>query len=95
MAATIKIDPTWIKKQRRKYPPAAAKARLARNEIEASMRSLDPRVRFNVYYFRTRAYTWKNAMVPATQSNVNSAASRLASEEPRGNETGSGWSDPR
>ena len=71
--------------------PAAAKARLARMEIEASMRSLDPRVRFNLYFFRTTAYTWKKNMVAATQSNVNSAANRLASEEPRGNSTGSGF----
>ncbi len=91
MASTIKIDPTWIRKQRRKYPPAAAKARLARNEIEASMRSLDPRVRFNLYFFRSTAYTWKKDMVPATQSNVNSAANRLASEEPRGSATGTGF----
>jgi HEAT repeats/PBS lyase HEAT-like repeat len=82
MASTIKVDPNWIKKQRRDYPPAASKARLARNEIEASLRSLDPRVRFNLYFFRSAAYTWKNTMVPATRSNVDSAVNRLASEEP-------------
>ncbi|MEN8149023.1 MAG: HEAT repeat domain-containing protein, partial [Planctomycetota bacterium] len=82
MNTTIKIDPNWIKKQRREYPHHAARFDLAMNEINASLKSLDPRVRFNLYFFRSQAYTWKSDMVPASSSNVNSAKNRLASERP-------------
>jgi len=91
MNATIKIDPNWIKKQRRKYPNQAARYDLAKNEITASLKTLDHRVRFNLYFFRSRAFTWKSKMVTASPSNVNSASNRIASERPpTGATTGGG-----
>lgn len=90
MASTIRIDPGWLKRQRREYPPAASKAALARDEIAASLKSLDPRTRFNIYYFRSDAFTWKKEMVPATPSNVDSAIGRLGAELPTTGTTGGG-----
>ncbi len=82
MASTIKIEPGWLAKQKRKYLPEASKAELARNEIEASLRSLDPRTRFNLYFFRSMAFKWKDQMFPATPSNVDGAVGRLKAETP-------------
>lgn len=82
MLSTIKIDPTWIKKQRRTYPAAASKFDLAKNEIAESLSTLRPQVRFNVYFFRKDCFTWKKSLVPATASNTDSAISRLGAERP-------------
>jgi len=82
MNTTIKIDPNWVKKQRRDYPYEAARYDLAKSEIAASLKTLDPRVRFNLYFFRSRAFTWKSSMVNASSSNVGSANNRIAAERP-------------
>jgi hypothetical protein len=82
MNSAIKIDPNWLVKQKRDYPPRAAKFDLARNEIAASLKTLDPRVKFNLYFFRTRAFTWKSDMVQASSSNIGSAVNRLNAERP-------------
>jgi hypothetical protein len=90
MASTIKIDPAWLLKQKRQYPPDAMKAALARNEVEASLKTLDPRTRFNLYFFKSMASKWENQMVPATPQNVNSANGRLKSEMPMDQAGGGG-----
>ncbi len=83
MASRIKVDPNWLRRHHRSYPPVASKFELARNEIEASLRSLDRRTLFNLYFFRTTARKWKSDMVPATPGNVDSAVNRLNAEAPR------------
>jgi HEAT repeat protein len=83
MIIEIKLDPAWLKKHRRDYLPEGKKFHLAKREIEASLRALDPRVRFNLYFFRTGASVWKNNLLPASPSNVNSAVNRITAEEPR------------
>lgn len=82
MLSTIRIDPEWLKKQRRKYPPEATKFDLAREEIAASLATLDPRVRFNLYFFRSTAFSWKSGLTPVGGA-VDSAVSRLANERPK------------
>jgi HEAT repeat protein len=82
MVSRIKIDPAWLKRHNRDYPAEAKKFDLARSEIEASLRSLDPRARFNIFYFRGDAFAWKNSLVPATPGNIDSAVGRMGAEEP-------------
>ncbi|MCU0726792.1 MAG: HEAT repeat domain-containing protein [Planctomycetes bacterium] len=91
MASGIRIDPGWLTRFKRSYPPEATKAMLARSEVEASLATLDPRTRFNLYFFRSMASKWENSMVPATPSNVKSAGSRLRAESPTGTGSGSGF----
>ncbi|MHC4473296.1 MAG: vWA domain-containing protein, partial [Planctomycetota bacterium] len=83
MLSVIKVDPGWLKKHRRGYPPEASKFDLARNEIAANLKTLDPRVRFNLYFFRTSAFAWKSNLAPASPSNVGAAVSRMANEKPK------------
>lgn len=83
MAYSIEIDPGWLKRQSRKYAPSGSKYDYARNEIRASLESLDPRVRLNVWFFRSTASSFKRDLVPATPSNVESALGRIDGESPR------------
>jgi hypothetical protein len=84
MLTWIEIDPEWLRRNRRKYAATARKFDLAKNEIAASLRALDRRVRFNLYFFRRDAFAWKNGLVPAEASNVDAAVARMAAEEPKG-----------
>jgi len=83
MAYVIRLDPKWLSRQSRKYPPEAAKFALARQEVEASLESLDPRTRFNVYFFRSTATAMGRKLIPATPSNVEKAVRRIKTEAPR------------
>jgi len=82
MIYKLKIDPAWLKKRRREYPPNATKFDLAKSEIAASLGTLDPRVRINLFFFRTEASAWKSKAVPASPKNVGSAVSRLETQRP-------------
>jgi hypothetical protein len=84
MVYAIDLDPEWIRRHRREYPAHARKTELATREIAASLAALDPRTRFNVFFFRTAASSWKSAMVPATKSNVEAAIARITAEQPSG-----------
>jgi hypothetical protein len=83
MTMEIEVQAGWLKKHSRTYPAAGKKYHLALREVEASLKSLDPRARFNLYFFRTTASAWKKAMLPASPSNVTSAVNRMTAEEPR------------
>ena len=39
------------------------KAELAKLEIEASLRKLDPRTLFNIFFFKTNVSSWKSSMI--------------------------------
>jgi hypothetical protein len=60
-----------------------AKFALARREVEASLRKVDPRARFNVYFFRTRVSAFSRKLVPATPANVDRVLRRIDTEAPR------------
>ena len=82
MTYRIQLDPGWLKKHQRKYQSEGKKYDLARREIEASLAALDPRARFNLYYFRTTASVWKNDLVSANPANVKSASSHMRASAP-------------
>ncbi|MEN8149022.1 MAG: HEAT repeat domain-containing protein [Planctomycetota bacterium] len=83
MAYVIRLDGAWLKRQNRSYPTEAAKHALARQEVEASLRKLDPRTKFNVYFFRTVVSSLSGKMLAATPANVDKALRRIDTEVPR------------
>jgi len=83
MAYIIRLDEKWLKRQSRKYPPEEAKFALARREVEASLKAIDPRTKFNVYFFRTIATAMGGRLMPATPANVEKALRRIDTEAPR------------
>jgi hypothetical protein len=83
MLTWMEIEADWLKKNRRKYAAVARKFDLAKHEIEASLSSLDRRVRFNLYFFRREAFTFKRGLVPAEEKTVAGAVARMAAEEPK------------
>jgi len=91
MAFTIRLDPEWLKKHERDYPLEASKYTLARHEVLASLRSLDPRALINVYFFRSNATRWHRKLVAATLKIRTSAVSRISGEEPPPGGGGKGY----
>jgi hypothetical protein len=91
MAFAIRIDPAWLAKNERAYPAHASKYALARHEVEASLRALDPRARLNLYFFRTVASRWKTDLVPAGGRTIDAVIGRLATEAPPPGGGGEGY----
>jgi len=86
----VELDYDWVKRHRpgtliegRKYDHAV-------REIRASLSQLDPRTRFNLYFFRTGSSAWKRKLVPATPGNIDSAVSAVQSHRPNATLTGGG-----
>jgi len=82
MGFQVELDPVWLRKHKRTYPSQGTKFDLARYEIAATLKSLDPRTRFNLFFFRTRAKAWQPEVIPATPANVRRAASATGSRAP-------------
>jgi hypothetical protein len=82
MGFEVRLEPAWLKKHARSYFPQGTKFELACREIAASLKSLDPRTRFNLYFFRTRARAWESDLVAATPANVNRAVSATGNQAP-------------
>jgi hypothetical protein len=82
MAYVIEIDPKWLKRQGRDYSPEATKFDLARLEVMATLKSLDPRTTFNVFFFRSIATRMSGKMMVATPANAEKVGRRLLTEKP-------------
>ncbi len=82
MAYAVKVDEAWLRKHRRTYPAQGTKYDLVRWEIEATLRSLQPRTRFGIWFFRSTLSAFHGEMVPATPDNVTAAGGRLEAEAP-------------
>jgi hypothetical protein len=91
MAYQVRIDPAWLAKSGRAWSGEGSKYEIATREAEASLRSLDPRARIGLVFFRTAARRWERGLVPATPGNVSSAISRLAAEAPPSGGAGPAW----
>ena len=82
MAFEVNLDPKWLERHRRDYQPRGTKFDLARKEIEASMKALDPRTLINMYFFKSVASSWKTRLVPATPRNVTTALGHVDMKRP-------------
>ncbi len=82
MTFRIGLDSEWLAKNGRDYPPVATKFDHAHAEILASLRSLPPGTRFNLYFFRSDAGAWKKEPVPATAANLDAADKAIAIYRP-------------
>jgi HEAT repeats len=82
MGFSVKLDPAWLKKHKRAYGARGTKIHLACQEIGASLRTLDPRTRFNLYFFKSRARAWKSELIPATPANTGRAVSAAGNQTP-------------
>jgi hypothetical protein len=82
MGFRVRLDPAWLTRRGRTYAPRGTKIELAVREIGASLRTLDPRTRFNLYFFRSRARAWQSGLIPATPGNVERGASAAAAQSP-------------
>jgi HEAT repeats/PBS lyase HEAT-like repeat len=82
MLREMTIDPKWLRKNRREYPPRAARFVLASCEVERSLRSLDSRSGFTLMFFSDRAEAVKDGLTTATPQNVNRALSRMRAAKP-------------
>ncbi len=70
MLSRIEIEAEWLKRNRRIYSPVAREFDFARSEIEASLRSLDRRVRFNLYFFRKGARASRTSLRHASFNSM-------------------------
>jgi HEAT repeat protein len=70
MKVGFKLSPEWEAKLGRKYA-GETKIDVAKEEIEYSIRDMDPRTRLNLYFFNTYVRAWQSSPVAAGTMGEN------------------------
>jgi len=78
METTIKVPPEAVKRLGN-VPSEGTRGLIAKTALSESLRSLDPRARFQLVFFSSDVRPWKDGLIPASAGNVESAVGAVES----------------
>jgi len=83
MDQSFEPDPAAMKALSREYT-GTSKLAICKEEIAATLKTLDPRAHFSIIVFNTRIDSWNRDPQPASASNIEAASSWLQNLPPAG-----------